>query len=262
MRLNRKVEDQMKYLLTLLTFLTTSAIAQTVVDPDQVALVCAYNSSPPAPVSGQYFFVQCDSTGKLITSGGTPAGSTGQVQYNNAGAFAGANLYVESASSLGLRNASSATGFFIYNSYADSSNYERGVYDWTTSAGTFSMGTSKAGSGLSRPFQFLYGNVRVGDYAFNNANAWTLTTTFFHGNVSADLDNTYDLGATSANRFKNAYFSGAVTVGSTTLLSSSVALTNGSGAAAGTLTNAPAAGNPTKWIPINDNGTTRYIPAW
>ena len=33
-------------------------------------------------------------------------------------------------------------------------------------------------------------------------------------------------------------------------------------AATGTLTNAPAAGNPTKWIAIDDNGTTRYIPAW
>jgi hypothetical protein len=41
-----------------------------------------------------------------------------------------------------------------------------------------------------------------------------------------------------------------------------VALTNGAAAAAGTLLNAPAAGNPTKWVPINDNGTTRYIPAW
>lgn len=40
------------------------------------------------------------------------------------------------------------------------------------------------------------------------------------------------------------------------------ALSNGAAAAAGTLLNAPAAGNPTKWIPINDNGTTRYIPAW
>jgi len=53
-----------------------------------------------------------------------------------------------------------------------------------------------------------------------------------------------------------------VTVGSTTLLSSNVALANGAAAAAGTLANAPVAGNPTKWIPINDNGTTRYIPAW
>jgi hypothetical protein len=46
------------------------------------------------------------------------------------------------------------------------------------------------------------------------------------------------------------------------LIDSDTTLTNGAGASAGTLTNAPAAGNPTKWIPIDDNGTTRYIPAW
>lgn len=57
-------------------------------------------------------------------------------------------------------------------------------------------------------------------------------------------------------------FTGAITVGSTTLLATSVALTNGAAAQVGTLTNAPTAGNPTKWIPINDNGTTRYLPAW
>jgi hypothetical protein len=60
----------------------------------------------------------------------------------------------------------------------------------------------------------------------------------------------------------NVIVSTGVTVGSTTLLTTSVALTNGAAANAGTLTNAPAVGNPTKWIPINDNGTTRYIPAW
>jgi hypothetical protein len=37
---------------------------------------------------------------------------------------------------------------------------------------------------------------------------------------------------------------------------------SGAAAAAGTLANAPVAGNPTKWIPVDDNGTTRYIPAW
>ncbi len=46
------------------------------------------------------------------------------------------------------------------------------------------------------------------------------------------------------------------------LIDSSVTLTNGAAAAAGTLNNAPVAGNPTKWVAINDNGTTRYIPAW
>ena len=52
------------------------------------------------------------------------------------------------------------------------------------------------------------------------------------------------------------------TLGGATFHTTSSALTNGSGAALGTLTNAPSAGDPTKWIGINDNGTTRYIPAW
>lgn len=46
------------------------------------------------------------------------------------------------------------------------------------------------------------------------------------------------------------------------LASSVVNYTNNAAAAAGTLNNAPVAGNPTKWIPINDNGTIRNIPAW
>lgn len=46
------------------------------------------------------------------------------------------------------------------------------------------------------------------------------------------------------------------------LLSTVTALTNNAAASIGTLTNAPTAGNPTKWIPINDNGTIRNIPAW
>lgn len=55
---------------------------------------------------------------------------------------------------------------------------------------------------------------------------------------------------------------GIVTFKNASPFATSVALTNGAGVAAGTLTNAPVVGNPSKWIPINDNGTTRYIPAW
>lgn len=50
--------------------------------------------------------------------------------------------------------------------------------------------------------------------------------------------------------------------GSGALIATSAALTDGVGASAGTLTNAPSAGNPTKWIKINDNGTIRAVPAW
>ncbi len=46
------------------------------------------------------------------------------------------------------------------------------------------------------------------------------------------------------------------------LIKSSVSLIDGAGAGAGTLTNAPAPGNPSKWIPFDDNGVIRYIPTW
>lgn len=54
----------------------------------------------------------------------------------------------------------------------------------------------------------------------------------------------------------------ALTISDTKILKTNTNFANGAAAAAGTLANAPAAGNPTKWIPIDDNGTTRYIPAW
>ncbi len=55
---------------------------------------------------------------------------------------------------------------------------------------------------------------------------------------------------------------GGIKTGSTTLHTTSAALTNGAAAQVATMTNGPTAGNPTKWVPINDNGTTRYIPCW
>ena len=38
--------------------------------------------------------------------------------------------------------------------------------------------------------------------------------------------------------------------------------TSGPGSGVGTLTNAPAAGNPQTWIPFSFNGTIHWIPAW
>lgn len=66
---------------------------------------------------------------------------------------------------------------------------------------------------------------------------------------------------------------GALTVGgalvggtvqdqSTILIRSGSTLTDNAGAGAGTLTNAPTAGDPTKWVEILDNGTSRFVPTW
>lgn len=53
-----------------------------------------------------------------------------------------------------------------------------------------------------------------------------------------------------------------LTINDSKILKTNTNFTNGAAAAVGTLLNAPAAGDPTKWIPIDDNGTTRFIPAW
>lgn len=75
----------MKFLATLLALLATSAVAQTVNNPRQAALVCAYNSGGvPAPSPGKYFFVQCDALGRLITTGGGGGGG-GSMVYPPAG---------------------------------------------------------------------------------------------------------------------------------------------------------------------------------
>jgi hypothetical protein len=55
---------------------------------------------------------------------------------------------------------------------------------------------------------------------------------------------------------------GAITINDAVLMHTKTAFTNGAAAQVGTLLNAPTAGNPTKWIPVDDNGTTRFIPAW
>lgn len=46
------------------------------------------------------------------------------------------------------------------------------------------------------------------------------------------------------------------------LIHTSVALTAGSTANVPTLLSGPVTGDPTKWIAIDDNGTTRYVPSW
>ena len=55
---------------------------------------------------------------------------------------------------------------------------------------------------------------------------------------------------------------GLKTTGATFALQTATTLTDNAAAQVATMTNGPAAGNPTKWIAINDNGVTRYIPAW
>lgn len=87
------------------------------------------------------------------------------------------------------------------------------------------------------------------------------------GAVGEDLTPSASLGTISTQNSDSVSITGGVVSAQlrnnqSVLLETTVTLTNGAAAAAGTLSNAPVAGNPTKWVGINDNGTTRYIPAW
>lgn len=75
--------------------------------------------------------------------------------------------------------------------------------------------------------------------------------------------------ATNAATWSNAILatpaitgSAVIPGGTTPILTTAAGVTSGAASGTGTLTNAPVSGNPTKWIPFDDNGTTRYIPAW
>lgn len=114
-----------------------------------------------------------------------------------------------------------------------------------------------AGSTVTTDYGIFVSSVTGGvtNYAiFTNAG-----TVHFGGDVQATSKVIVgtDPGGTDALRV-----GGAMTINDTKLMTTKTNFTNGAAAAAGTLTNAPTVGNPTKWIPINDNGTTRYIPAW
>lgn len=128
---------------------------------------------------------------------------------------------------------------------------------WDTNYSVLSVGSasSSPGIGLSYDTSANAGNISFlqPGVAWRGGRYRASTHSFYQSNGNTLVLTLDSNGATVV---------GDITTSSTTLHKTSVALSNGAGAATGTITNAPSAGNPTKWIPINDNGTTRYIPAW
>ncbi len=87
---------------------------------------------------------------------------------------------------------------------------------------------------------------------------WQIPST---GHLTAITDNNNDIGQSGANRPRNIYAATAVQVEA----DQGLRLTNqtdGAAAAVGTLTNAPAAGDPVIWAPIFVNGNLRHFPCW
>lgn len=125
----------------------------------------------------------------------------------------------------------------------------------TSSAGGLIMGTRSTIFSSANGIMTVYNNAAT-DFTRLTFGG---VTSAFPGIARSAATLVFTLGDGSANCN---FAGGLFTSSSATLHATSVALTDGTAAALGTLANAPTAGNPTKWVPINDNGTTRYIPAW
>lgn len=162
-------------------------------------------------------------------------------------------LESDAADILAQRRGVNAQTFRIYETFTDSSNYKR----LNLSASQISQGV--AGTGVA-------GTLQVGTIGASNLDFFTNNQIRIridpNGTMLFVTDNSQDIGASGATRPRNVYIASLLTLSGGTLLATSAALTNGAAAQVATLTNGPTAGNPTKWVPINDNGTTRYIPAW
>lgn len=187
--------------------------AQTVTQaPAPTALVCAYNSAVPTPTSGSFFYVQCDSTGRLITNNqivinttAISGGTSGKVLYDNSATVGEANLWIESANTVALRNSTTAQSQLTYRTYTDASNYER-LFIGADHAGTgitgFGIFAENAGTGGAR--SLYIGTIGAGSIAFVTANnsRWTMSSS---GHFITNSDNAYDIGATSTTRPRHVY---------------------------------------------------------
>lgn len=224
----------MKKLLALLTLLAGPAWAQTVPQaPAPVALACAYNSAVPSPTSGQFFYVQCDSTGRLITNNSIvinttaiSGGTSGKVLYDNAATVGEANLWIESANTIAIRNTTNAQTFQLYRTYTDGSNYERialGADDPAAGLTGFSLFVQQAGTGAARSLWLgTIGNAAI-SFVTNNSSRWNISGS---GHILANTDNTYNIGASNATRPQHIYVGSnvyatafAITRGATTYAS-------------------------------------------
>jgi len=69
-------------------------------------------------------------------------------------------IFRDAVDILAQRNGTNDQTFRVYNTFTDASNYERGVFDWSTTANTLNIGTQQSGSGTVRDVHFVRGGTQ------------------------------------------------------------------------------------------------------
>jgi len=87
--------------------------------------------------------------------------STTSLDWDSGAAAVDVSLFRDAANILALRNGTTADSFRVYNTFTDASNYERGVFDWTTTANTLTIGPQAAGTGTLRGANVVGGQIQL-----------------------------------------------------------------------------------------------------
>jgi hypothetical protein len=132
----------------------------------------------------------------------------------------------DAAATLALRNSTTAQTFRVYNTESSSlTNYERGVFDWTTSANVLTVGTQQGGTGTARVMRLIAGGNE--SMRLKTDGSWDISSSAFSGfavyNAAVLLlyatssnivqtatlvprsDATYDLGSTPTGGFSGGW---------------------------------------------------------
>jgi hypothetical protein len=111
-------------------------------------------------------------------------------------------LQRDAAGILAQRNGVSAQALRVYNTFTNAANYERGAVQWATNV--FRIDTEAAGTGTQRAFVINAASIQFHVAATQR---WQISGS---GHFIAAADNTYDIGASGANRPRNVYVAGSI----------------------------------------------------
>lgn len=118
----------------------------------------------------------------------------------NLGVGATTRLYWDGAGQLGLRNGPVGQAFYVYNTFTDAANYERGNFGW--SSNTLVISSQNAGTGTNRSIQLRTDGTGIIGIWTNGTARWNFNDT----GMMAATDNTFDIGATAATRPRSIYW--------------------------------------------------------
>lgn len=125
----------------------------------------------------------------------SPGGSSGEIQFNDSGAFGG-SLLKQSTNTIEQYNSTSAQTASIYNTRTDASNYERFSTTWISNIAF--LRTENAGTGSSRPIALHGSTIYLQNAA---ALGWQISS----GHLQAQVDGGVDIGAAGGNRPANVF---------------------------------------------------------